>query len=276
MKLSEFGPSLYHSTRLKLIPTSKIKRKASTQLPIIVSLTTIPTRLNKVAITVRSLLKANPQPEKIVLWLNDELQSTIPSRLFELQGDVFEIRYSQYTFSHRKLIHSLQVFPEATVITVDDDMIYHPKVFELLYKSHLKYPNTVIANRIRYISYDDEGNVLPYLQWPHVSNSSESKDNMMPVGACGVLYPPGIFDQRVTNVDLIQKISPKSDDLWFKTMALLHGTKARLAPEMSPDPIPIIGSQKVSLKKVNVKQDYNRKQWEHIVSYFSISLNDYS
>jgi len=107
---------------------------------------------------MRSLLKTRPQPEKIVLWLNDQLQETTPKQLSELQGDVFEIRYSPYTFSHRKLIHSLEAFPEATIVTVDDDMIYHPQVFDLLYKCHLKYPKTVIANRIRYISYDPSGN----------------------------------------------------------------------------------------------------------------------
>jgi len=80
-------------------------------------------------------------------------------------------------------------------------MIYHPQVFDLLYKCHLKYPETVIANRIRYISYDLSGNVLPYLQWSHVSDPSESIESMMPVGACGVLYPPGTFGQRVTDVD---------------------------------------------------------------------------
>lgn len=272
MKLSELGPSLYHSTRLRLIPTEKIKKPAAQQLPVIVSLTTIPTRLSKVALTVRSLLQTRPQPQKIVLWLNNDLKDNMPAKLAQLQGEVFEIRYSPYTFSHRKLIHSLEAFPEATIITVDDDMIYHPQVFGLLYKCHLQHPKAVIANRIRYISYDDAGNVLPYLQWTHVSDPSHSVDTMMPVGACGVLYPPQVFDDRVTDVALIQEISPKSDDLWFKTMALLKGTKARLAPEMAPDPIPIMGSQKVALKKINNKQDYKRVQWEHIAQYFKIKF----
>lgn len=272
MKLAELGPSLYHSFRLLLIPAKTIKKAESNQLPVVVSLTTIPSRLGKVALTVRSLLKTRSQPKKIVLWLNEDLKESLPKKLSVLQGEVFEIRYSPYTFSHRKLIHSLEAFPSETMITVDDDMIYHPQVFDLLYKCHQQYPNTVIANRIRYISYDHKGNVLPYLQWPHVTDATESKDTMMPVGACGVVYPPGIFDSRVTDVDLIQKISPKSDDLWFKTMALLKGTKARLAQEMAPDPIPIIGSQKVALKKINNKQDYKRVQWEQIVKYFDIKF----
>jgi len=56
MKLSEFGPSLYHSTRLRLIPSNTIKQKASEQLPLTVSLTTIPTRLGKVALTIAKLI----------------------------------------------------------------------------------------------------------------------------------------------------------------------------------------------------------------------------
>jgi len=56
MKLSEFDPSLYHSARLRLIPSNTIKQKASEQLPLTVSLTTIPTRLGKVALTIAKLI----------------------------------------------------------------------------------------------------------------------------------------------------------------------------------------------------------------------------
>ena len=57
------------------IPAKKIKEKSPYNLPIIVSLTTIPQRLGKVHITIRSLFSQKGQPEKIILWLHESLKN---------------------------------------------------------------------------------------------------------------------------------------------------------------------------------------------------------
>jgi hypothetical protein len=50
-------------------------------------------------------------------------------------------------------------------------------------------------------------------------------------------------------------------------MALLNDTPIKWSG-YSFEPIPILGSQKVSLKKSNVHQDKNRIQWNQILTHF--------
>ena len=102
----ELPPSLYHSLRLSLIPRSKLLSQNKEQLPVIVSLTSIPPRFKRLHLVIRSLLTQTHQPKKIVLWLNHEIKDQIPEKLLKLQGNLFEICYSDLNCSHRKLIHS--------------------------------------------------------------------------------------------------------------------------------------------------------------------------
>ncbi|MET1260010.1 glycosyltransferase family A protein [Flagellimonas sp. DF-77] len=272
MKLSEIPVSFYHQARLALKKPSQLQGKGKPRLPVIVSLTSIPSRLHALSTTVRSLLCQDALPEKIVLWLHHDLEETLPRSLASLQGDIFEIRYSPYTFSHRKLIHSLDAFPDRIIITCDDDLIYHPSALKMTYEQHLKHPDCVIGNRCREISYDAEGAVRSYLQWPFVKEAKVDPWLLMPVGAFLVLYPPGILDEEAKNVDLFTEIAPKSDDLWFKTCALLKGKRSMASTNPPPEPIPVWGTQKVALKHVNNKMDFNRNQWEAISKHFGFKL----
>ena len=52
------------------IPISRLNDKTNT-IPVIVSLTTIESRLKKVHITLRSVMNQSKKPEKIILWIND-------------------------------------------------------------------------------------------------------------------------------------------------------------------------------------------------------------
>ncbi|GAA4976629.1 glycosyltransferase [Algibacter aquimarinus] len=272
MKLSEIPISLYNSVKLHLTPVKKLKTSNKQRLPVIVSLTSIPSRIKTLHITIRSLLSQDILPEKIILWLNDSYKNNIPNQLKKLLDDTFEIRFSPYTFSHRKLIHTIENFPNSIIITCDDDLIYHPTSLKLLYKEHLKNPNVVIGNRCRRITYDSNNNALPYLQWPFATKTYKDEKLLMPVGAFLVLYPPRVFDERFNNIELINKLAPKADDLWFKAMSLLNNTLSIQVTKKPYFPIPIIATQKYSLKKINTVRDYNRIQWEQITNYFNLKF----
>lgn len=270
MKISELPNSLYHSLKLITKRVDKLESLKVKTIPVVVSLTTIPSRIKTVHITIRSLLIQDVLPQKIILWVHNSYESNIPTQLKKLLGNRFEIRFSPYTFSHRKLIHSLESFPNSIIVTCDDDLIYHPKWLRLLYQEHLKNPKVIIGNRCREISYDLNNQVKPYLKWPYVNNQIINVKFLMPVGAFGVLYPPNLLDERVLDVNLFTALSPKSDDLWFKTMTLLKGTLSLPSKILPPDPIPIIATQSVALKNINNKQDYKRIQWEQISKFFHI------
>lgn len=268
MKLSEFLSFLPLAAKLRWLKVECIKEPAIDPLPVIVSLTSIPSRLAMLHYGIRSLLIQSRKPEKVILWLNDSLKKEIPKSLSYLVGDVFEIRYSPYTCSHRKLVHSLEAFPNKNIVTCDDDHIYPPEWLERLYSDHLKHPYDVIANTCRRIAYDEEGNTRPYKSWSTKVPSGEASMAIMPVGYGGVFYPPKVFNEDVTNADLYLKLAPYADDLWFKAMSYLNGTLCRKASQPSTFLNPVPGTRGVRLAKKNVNQDLNRKQWDDLRAHY--------
>ncbi|UNY97569.1 glycosyltransferase [Zhouia spongiae] len=275
MKLKEIPVSVYHTLRLKSLSVERLySHNRDTIVPVIVSLTSIPSRLNKVHITIRSLLSQTKKPKKIILWLHEEIKNDIPRSLKILEGDFFEIRYSHLTCSHKKLIHTLKYFPEDIIVTCDDDFIYDKYWLELLYKEHLRLPNCIIANQTRYICHNEKNEPLSYKLWKYPKNTNHSQNPVLAIGAGGVLYPPNKLDKTVFDEELFLSLTPKADDLWFKGMSFLNGTQTIQSLNPPKPPTSIAGTQKISLKKQNIGKDLNRVQWEQLTSYFKIDINE--
>ncbi len=271
MKLKEIPSSLYHSLRLLSKSAKGLKKRKKETIPIIVSLTSIPSRLRTLEIVIRSILNQDISPKKIVLWLNNDLKKSIPNRLQKLMGDIFEIRFSELNCSHRKLIHSLEVFPDEIIVTCDDDLIYDQQWLSLMYTEHLKHPDRIIAFYTRYIVYQN-GILQPYKKWVYNSEVPRDSKFVIPVGSSGVLYPPNKLNKKVTDEHLFMQLAPKADDLWFKAMSLLNGTVCYQPVQICKEPIPIMGTQFISLKKDNVKGDKNRTQWLALTEYFKLPM----
>ncbi|HET8885331.1 MAG TPA: glycosyl transferase [Salinimicrobium sp.] len=269
MKLKEIPLSLFTAFSLRSIPVESLKSHSEPAFPIIVSLTTIESRLDKVHITIRSILAQKRKPKKILLWIPTELKNKIPQSLKKLTGDIVEIHFSHLHCSHKKLIHSLKLHPSEVIVTCDDDVMYRENWLKTLYNSHLKFPNDVIAHRVRCIRYEN-GELLPYKKWS--CQADVKPEALLPIGAEGVLYPPETFSDVVFDEKLFLKLAPKADDLWFKAVALSNDKRARKAEESPELAIPLAGTQKISLKKENVDEDRNRKQWNDLAQYFGIDL----
>lgn len=267
MKLKEFPNSLITSFTLCVTKPNLNKEI----LPVIVSLTTIESRIKKVHITIRSLLKQDKLPKKILLWIYENDFSKIPSSLKKLENDIFEIHSTPLQCSHKKLIHSLQLYPELPIVTCDDDLIYHKTWLSTTYAEHVKNPTFIIGNQTRIISYR-EHKVAPYKTWQHSKNTDYHSLLTLPIGANGVIYPPNSLNRLVFDKELFLKLAPKADDLWFKAMALLQQTISIQSPNPPPAPIPIAGTQKISLKKQNVNQDKNSIQWQALHDFFKFNF----
>ncbi|TVR83052.1 MAG: glycosyl transferase [Saprospirales bacterium] len=269
MKLKEIIPSLVFSAELRLKKARNIRENNQhKEIPVIVSLTSIPSRISKIHLTIRSLLIQSTPPKKIVLWLNEDLRNSLPKSIKCLESPYFEICFSPLNCSHRKLIHSIKKNPTAPVVTADDDCLYHRTWLENLYESHCKYPGEIIANMVREINYGNSGSPEPYKSWREVVIPEKTHPNYVQVGYAGVLYPINSLDQRVTDQNLFLILAPQADDLWFKMMAKLNGTNVRTSIKPAIKPLTIIGSQSIALNKVNVKKDRNRLQWEQLKKYF--------
>ncbi len=241
-------------------------------VPVIVSLTSIPSRLDTLHITIRSLMGQFARPEKIILWLNDALLEHVPKRLADLECELFEIRFSDQTCSHRKLVHALAAFPDKIIVTCDDDLIYGSDWLQRLYQSHQFHPHSIIGHECRKISRGSDGMLRPYRRWPYENKRGGSCAELMPIGFAGVLYPPESLSEQVLNAELYMQLSPKADDLWFKAMSYLKGTNVVRSYEPGAKPVPVIGSQLESLGRSNVKQGGNERQWQALSEYFQIEF----
>lgn len=270
MKLKEIPLSIFTSLKLSSLSKEVLVLKNKKELPVIVSLTSIPSRLSTLHLTIRSILNQIVRPKKIVLWLHESLKEKVPKELRLLECELFEIRYSDLTCSHRKLIHSIELFPNDIIVTCDDDMMYRPNWLVLLYQEHLKNSESIIANQTRYIQYTKSGDLLPYKLWVYQGDKPFNQNAIIPIGAEGVLYPPHVLWHLATDSDLFLKLAPKADDLWFKAMSFLNGTKSVSATIKSKPSIPILGSQKYALKKTNIGGDKNTRQWLDLTAQFNI------
>lgn len=271
MKLKEYPISYFRILQLNCIPLKKLKDNSNT-IPLIVSLTTIESRLNMVADTIKSVMNQSLKPEKIILWVNNDDFSKIPNSLKKLEGDFLEIKATPHKSSHKKLIPTLELFPDKTIVTCDDDLIYNKNWLEKLYHSHTKYPKDIICNKAREISFYVNNNLLDYKFWNYTPKNNLKKN--LAIGEGGILYPPNSLNKIVLDYELALKLTPKADDLWFKAMGLLNNTATRLSENPTKTFIPIPGSQKISLKKANVGQNQNVKQMESLIKYFKLNLNE--
>ncbi len=271
MKLKEYPISFFNILRLNCIPLKELKKKSNT-IPLIVSLTTIESRLSMVHYTIKSIMNQSLKPEKIILWVNNDDFLKIPNSLQKLEGDFLEIRTTAHKSSHKKLIPTLEIFPDKTIVTCDDDLIYEKKWLEKLYNTHKKYPADIICNKAREISFDLNNKLLDYKFWKYTQKNNFKKN--LAIGEGGVLYPQNCLNKIVLDYELALKLTPKADDLWFKVMGLLNKTATRLSENPTKNFIPIPGSQKISLKKVNIGQNQNVKQMENLIQYFNLNFHE--
>ncbi len=202
------------------------------QTKLIISLTTFSKRIDTVHIVIQSLLKQTIKPDKIVLYLSlvEFPDKVLPKQLTDLQNEIFEIRFVPNNIkSYKKLIYALKEYPDANIITVDDDVIYPRNLVKSLLKAHKKHPYDICANRIREINIKD-GEIEPYYKW-HLSERRKlfghkisRKFSNLQIGVGGVLYPPKSLHPDVIKEEIFTKICEYQDDLWFWAMAVHNGT----------------------------------------------------
>jgi hypothetical protein len=129
------------------------KPRVSLQNKIVVSLTTIPSRINELYYTLYSLMDQTYRVDQIII--NIPYTSTkgiiyvIPTWLHELTKKCKFIILNRCEDEGpiTKLTPTLRMFTEkVAIIIVDDDTIYKENTIEMLCKKSMNYPNAVITN----------------------------------------------------------------------------------------------------------------------------------
>ena len=238
---------------------------------IIISLTTIPPRINKVAQVVIRMLEQTVKPDKIILHIGKDKFQNLPLPFFlKLQMKLFgvEVRFVEDIGPHTKYFYAISEFPNAIIITIDDDIRYPNDMISELYESYKKHPKAISARRCHLITFNEKGEIKKYNEWLY--KYSELIDTpsfkLFPTGVGGVLYPPKSLHSEVFNLECLKKQALKNDDIWLKFMEVMNET-----PVVMTKPFIIKhvkGSQKVALNQENVRGQGNDVIIQNVINAY--------
>lgn len=241
-----------------------------------VSLTTFPARIGQVAYSIKSLMLQSHRPHSIVLWLAADQfpDRKLPKTLERLMTKGLEIRYCDDLKSHKKYYYSLQAQqPEELVITVDDDIIYHPHTIARLIQSHKESPDAIICSLAHIITFDDEGKINPYSKWLTTGDNADANPNNMPLTGSGCLYPYGVLRDETFDIETIKAVAPTADDLWIGSMSKMSGVRI-ITPRKVPKTFTVVSSSQTEhLGKINCIGNENDNTMRRLLERYPSFLN---
>ncbi len=248
----------------KNIPENKMgcsERKHKPEL--IVSLTSYPARINTVHKTIGTILQQTERPDRVILWLAKEQfpkrERELPEELLSLKKCGLTIGWCHDIKSYKKLIPTLKKYPEAIIVTTDDDVYYDKDWLEKLYKSYLKQPGYIHCHRSTKFRIE-EGRY----KYKAIEKYDRPTYLHKLVGIGGVLYPPHSLHPDILREDLFTEYAKTNDDLWFWFMAIRNGYRILVVDGNNPQPTYIEGSQEVGLTKIN---DQGPKRFDTDLQY---------
>ena len=222
---------------------------------VVVALTSYGWRVAKVHMVIESLLRQTLCPGRVVLYFaRSEFPdvSALPGALRGLLGGRFGVRFVEDLKSHKKYFYAFREFPEAIVVTVDDDVRYPSTLLARLMAAYHRWPHAVICARSHTLCFEVGGNYAGYRAWmgmPKIFNRPSSL--VIPTGVGGVLYPPHCFGPALFAWATIRATCLSADDLWLKWHALERGVPSVCVPDAWEDRY-VEGSQEDTLCAVNV------------------------
>lgn len=267
-KKSPYNQKLIHriSRHSKLCALFGLKKQ------VVVSLTSYPARINMVQYTIYSLLNQSANYDKIILYLGKDkfpnLETDLPQELINLCGDKFEIHWVEKDLcSFTKLIPALKEYPDALIVTADDDIVYPYRWLELLLLSYVKNPTEISCHRAHKIIFEDE-KIKPYRQWKFSYPKACVSYNNFLTGVGGVLYPPHCLSEDVFDEEKFMRLCPQADDIWFWAMAIENNTQIRIVENNITRLEYIEGTQEVGLCYSNVREEKNDVQLQNVLNEY--------
>lgn len=234
---------------------------------LIVSLTSYPGRYGVVAKTLKGLLAQTIRPDRTVLWIAEEDMAALPDEVKSLQSCGLEIRSCHDLRSYNKIIHALRLWPDAYIVTADDDLYYEPKWLETLIAGVRPGEKAIVCRRALMPKRIGEA-YAAFSEWQQdIVTDGEPVDTLFPTGVGGVLYPPGSLAPEVLDEEAFKALCPHDDDSWLYLMSRRAGSRYRqvgggFAQVMWP------GSQATSLMSVNLVEGENDRQFRAIVAHY--------
>ena len=196
---------------------------------LVVSLTSYPRRFPTLHLTLRSLLSQSVSPDRLVLWIAHDDFAKLPPKVTNLVPRGLKIRGCEDLRSFKKIVPALKAFPEAYIVTADDDVYYPRRWLKGLVDAAMPGTSDIVAHTVRRPVYVESA-LAPIETWEMNavdSATQRASDDLFPVGVAGTLYPPSAFHPEVSDSEVFTKLCPTCDDSWFAWMARRQGTLVR-------------------------------------------------
>ena len=179
------------------VEPNKIDVKKET---VIVSLTTLPSRMYNIHKTIESIKNQTLKPDKIYLCISEfSKRENTKYQIPEHIKDDIEILNSTHDYGPiTKLIPILNKIkdPNTIIITIDDDLIYDDNTIKQLVKESRKYPEYAIGY-CGWIAENLKKNDNYGLIYPDACNEFNPKYTNILEGYRGVLYKRKFFDDDI-------------------------------------------------------------------------------
>ncbi|WP_260483665.1 glycosyltransferase [Sphingomicrobium flavum] len=224
-------PRVMSARRAAMQPLRPDARPHGLDGELIVSLTSYPARYDSLHLTLRSLLQQSIRPDRLILWLAHGDIAALSKAVTTLSSAGLQIEATDDIRSFKKLVPSLERFPEATIVTADDDLYYPPDWLRTLVNAAADAGKGMIqCHRAHRLGVDHDGKILSYAERQNdvadAAARSASHDLLFTTGA-GTLFPARSLAPIVTDRSMFMRLCPHGDDLWFSWCAALAGTPVR-------------------------------------------------
>jgi len=247
---------------------------------VIITLTTIPSRLNNIGYTLKSLLNQTIQADEIVVSLplnsirekseNDPYIMNDTLKNFIKEHNITVYRCSKDYGPATKIIGVLErQIPlnlsenvEPLIITVDDDKFYINTLVEQLLNGWKRNKKCVICRKGSSLFHKEENNINYILEEVVKGNElSKDKEILVLFGTGGVLYRSSyfnddIFDYKKYNPDFPEDQLITVDDIFLSGYL---GTKGiiKIVPKFSKNSFDDYLFKKIIKEKLNKRMLYN-------------------
>lgn len=226
---------------------------------LIVSLTSYPRRYRHLHLTLICLLRQTVQADRIILWVGAEEFGALPEAVLRLQAKGIDIRQTRDVGPFTKVIPTLREFPDAFIVTADDDT-YYPALWlaGLVNAYDAAYPQ-ILCHRAHMPRFEPSGALAPYRSWEWERECTTDSGVIFPTGVGGVLYPPRLLPAQTLDEETFLSLCPRADDVWLYFMGRQAGARYRTVGA-GFRLMDWAGTQDVGLSQTNVVQDANDSQ----------------
>jgi Glycosyl transferase family 2 len=198
---------------------------------LVVSLTSHPPRYGTLSRTLKSLLDQDVRPDHVMLWVAAPDFVALPEDVLALRQHGLSIDTCPDLKSYNKIIPTLRRWPDAYIVTADDDLYYPPDWLRTLIDGYRAGPPAICAHRMLRITYEPDGSMRPYREWEwdaiEPEDAPPAEHGLFPTGVGGVLYPPHALAPEVIDAETMMALAPHEDDLWLYWMGRRAGARYR-------------------------------------------------